>query len=380
MTNNKFYFNFGGQGILPKMAFDAIVETYEYLQENGPFSLKANAWVNQQVAELRTVIAQELGVTADTITLTENVTEGCNIALWGIDWQAGDEIVISDCEHPGVLAIVQEIARRFKVEVRTFPILNTLNEGDPVAILQQYLQPQTRLVIISHLLWNTGQILPLTEMVQVCHQYSQSRSQIQVLVDAAQSVGSLPINLMASEVDFYAFTGHKWWCGPAGVGGLYISSEAQKTLNPSFIGWRGIDVSSQGKILGWKEGGERFEVATFSCPLYQGLKSAIITHQQWGNSEKRYQQICQLSAYLWQELSNISGVKCLKSSPPQAGLVSFQLTDNISHHRFVQTLEKQGFMLRTLANPDCIRACVHYFTIPSEIEHLITTIRANLRQ
>jgi L-cysteine/cystine lyase len=370
---NKVYFNFGGQGTLPRTALAAITDTHNYLQQHGPFSLQINAWIEQKRAHLKQILAQELGVRTQTITLTENVTAGCNIVLWGIDWQAGDRILMTDCEHPGVIAIVKEIARRFGVEVAFCPILETLNQGDPIEVISQHLTPKTRLVILSHLLWNTGQILPLTEIVEVCHNYSAKDRPVRVLVDAAQSVGSMPLNLTKTGVDFYAFTGHKWLCGPAGVGGLYVSSEAFGEIQPTFMGWRSIKINENGEIASVREDGQLFEVATSAYPEYEGLRAAIALHQQWGTPQERYTKICQLSEFLWQSLSQIEGIKCLKNSPPEAGLISFQINNN-SHAQIVQALETQGFFLRTIANPDCIRACVHYFTLPSEIEQLVKAI------
>ena len=206
---HKAYFNFGGQGTLPLVSLNAIQQAYEYLQRYGPFSGKVNDWVTEESHKTRSAIASELGTSAETITLTENVTVGCNIAMWGIDWQPGDHMLMSDCEHQSIIATAQEISRRYQVEVSTCPIMATLNQGDPTKTIEQYLRPQTRLVVLSHLLWNTGQVLPLKDITQVCHNYNQSSQVVRVLVDAAQSVGSLPLNLTELGADFYAFTGHK---------------------------------------------------------------------------------------------------------------------------------------------------------------------------
>ena len=371
----KVYFNFGGQGTMPQSALEAVIKTHQYIQQVGPFSLEINAWITRGLAEIRKAIATELNTTPNTITLTENVTAGCNIALWGISWQPGDSILMTDCEHPGVIATVGEISRRFGVKVTVCPILDTLNQGDPVAVIEQHLTSNTRLVVFSHLLWNTGQVLPLAEIVKLCHNYTESARPIQVLVDAAQAVGSLPVNLGEIKPDYYAFTGHKWLCGPAGVGGLYISPDVFSQLQPTFIGLRGIYTDKQGQPQAWKEDGRKFEVSTSAYPEYEGLKAAIATHQQWGNSLQRYQQICQLSNYLWSNLSKIDKIHCLKNTPPEAGLVFFQVRGNINHRDLVKTLEKQGFLLRTLANPDCIRACVHYLTLPEEIDRLVAAIK-----
>jgi L-cysteine/cystine lyase len=365
---NKIYFNFGGQGTLPQAALETIINTHQYLQEHGPFSNKVNAWIQQRIVTIREAIANELSVSPQTITFTENVTAGCNIALWGIDWQAGDGILLADSEHPGVIAIIRAISRRFGVEVDLCPLQATLNEGDPVTTIVDRLQPKTRLVVLSHLLWNTGQVLPLKEIVAACH-----HKRVRVLADAAQSVGSLALNLAEIGVDFYAFTGHKWLCGPAGVGGFYVSPEAFEELQPTFVGWRSVDLGDRGQPLDWKNDGQRFEIATSAYPEYEGLGAAIALHQQWGTPKERYQKICQLSQDLWESLRQIDGVKCLKNSPPEAGLVSFQVNRN-SHKQIVEKLEQQGFLLRTIANPDCIRACVHYFSLSREIEKLAAAL------
>ncbi len=404
---NKAYFNYGGQGPLPESALEAIYAAYKRVQVGGPFSGEIGTWVAQEAMLTRRAIANELAVPPETIALTEDVTVGCNIALWGIDWHPGDHLLLSDCEHPGIVASVMELQRRFNIEVSVCPLAATLNEGDAVAVIADYLQPNTRLLVISHILWNTGQVLPLAEIVKVCHEFYEppltppcqgggqvlneppitppcqgggeedfpvNNHKIRVLVDAAQSVGVLPLNLIESGVDFYAFTGHKWWCGPEGLGGLYVSADALADLHPVFIGWRGIVTDANAKPIGLKPGAQRYEIATSAYPLYAGLRSAIALQHEWGTIEERYAEICRLSQYLWERLSEISHVKCLRTSAPEAGLVSFRLTNGMQHKKLVDLLEKQGIMVRTILNPDCVRACVHYFTTEAEIDKLVGAI------
>jgi len=367
---NKAYFNYGGQGTMPQGAIDAIQQAHEYIQKTGPFSGASNGWIVEQAKQIKMAIATELSVPPETLTLTEDVSVGCNIPLWGIDWQAGDHLLLTDCEHPGIIAAAHEIQRRFGIEITTCPLMATLNEGNPTDVIAQSLQPTTRLVVLSHILWNTGQVLPLAEIVQLCHAQPKI---VRVLVDAAQSVGMLPLNLTELEADFYAFTGHKWWCGPAGLGGLYVSPDAQASLSPTFIGWRGITVSSSGQPTGWMADGRKFEIATSDYTLYAGLKAAIAYHQQWGTATDRYHRILQLSHSLWQKLSELPHVTCLRNAPPESGLVSFTV-EGQPHPAIVQALEQQNLLVRTILDPDCIRACVHYFTAEAEIEQLVEAI------
>lgn len=247
----------------------------------------------------------------------------------------------------------------------------TLNEGNPLTVIENHLTTKTKLLLISHVLWNTGQVLPLKEIVSLCHNYSSHR--IQVLVDGAQSAGGLPLNLIESQVDYYGCTGHKWLCGASGVGFLYVRQDLISELPPTFIGWRSLNYTKSD--LPFTDDGSRYEVATSAYPLFLALKSSIELQQKWGNIEERYQRICQLSGYLWSKLRDIDGIECLKNSLPESGLVSFYLKNGQDADKVVKILEEKGFYLRTLVSPYCIRACVHYFTLESEIDALVNCLK-----
>jgi L-cysteine/cystine lyase len=364
---NKAYFNYGGQGPLAQPALRAIQDAFESIQRLGPFSQRAGAWIDELTFRLRGAIARELNASLRSIVLTENVTAGCNIALWGLDWQPGDGILLGDNEHPGIIAAVQEVARRLHLHVGTVPLLC---QTDVLSQVEAALTPQTRLLVISHVLWSNGQVLPLTELVQLCHQRAQP---VRLLVDAAQAVGQLPLDLPATGVDFYAFTGHKWLCGPEGVGALYVDLAVLEDLHPTFIGWRSITKDEQGQPTGWQKDGRRYEVATSAYPLFAGLERAIALHNDWGTVSSRYERIDQLSSLLWQTLNQMSGVHCISAQAPSTGLVSFQLASG-RHAELVRQLEEEGVCLRTLQQPNCVRACTHYLTLETEIAMLAQKI------
>ncbi|MGC1309607.1 MAG: aminotransferase class V-fold PLP-dependent enzyme [Phormidesmis sp.] len=383
--SGKQYFNYGGQGPMADSAVTAFAQAQVKIQQEGPFSSGVYEWIQAAGGRLRGAIAQALGTTAETITLTENVTVGCNIPLWGLPWQQGDHILIGDCEHPGVVAAVNEISRRYGLEVSTCALSSMLQGANPVDMIAAGLRPNTRLVIISHVLWNTGQVLPLKEIVTVCHSNSP---QTRVLVDAAQSVGVLPLDqpgatLPESGVDYYAFTGHKWWGGPAGVGGLYVRPEVLEETAPTFIGWRGIEMDEAANPIGWKPDGRRYEVATSDYALWDALHEAMAVQAKWGSSVERFERICSLSQRLWQGLREIDRVACLLTQgPPPSGLVSFQLLDDDArpsadlHDGLVQDLSDEEIYVRTLLSPHCVRACVHYLSLESEVDALIGRVKA----
>jgi L-cysteine/cystine lyase len=357
------YFNYGGQGLLPGTAIEAMQQAQWASQQIGPFSNQAGLRIYQTTDQLKQTLAQSLGCDPSHLALTENTTLGCNIVLWGLDWRASDHILLTDCEHQGIVAIAQELAARFDLRVNLCPVMNN---PDPLTAIHQAITPETRILVLSHILWNTGQVLPLEAIVSLCHSKG-----VQVLVDGAQSVGVLPLDLLAIGADYYAFTGHKWWCGPPGLGGLHINPRNE--LRSTFLGWRSVVLDAQGQPETLQSDARRYEVSTAATTMYPGLIEAIEVHQSYGNADNRHQQICDRSRYLWQALQSITGLTTLGKAPPESGLVAFQLGSG-HHARAALQLEQSHIYLRQILNPDCLRASLHYFTSESEIKTLIDGI------
>jgi L-cysteine/cystine lyase len=377
---NRAYFNYGGQGVMSESALKAIAQGFEQIEALGSYSIAANQWIETEKTLTRQAIGTELQVSPTTISLTDSTTTGCNIALWSVDWQRGDRLLLSDCEHPGVIAIAAQLQSRFGIEIDYFPLQQTLNTSDDqvVVAIERALQPQTRMLLISHVCWNTGQVLPLK---QIC-QLSKSDRHVLVAVDAAQSVGVLPLNLTELGVDFYAFTGHKWWCAPLGLGGLYISPTAFDAAQPTFIGWRSIvggkssEQAEQGLPANyiWRRDGQKFEVASSTYPLYAGLRTAIEHANSWGTQTQRYDQIVRLSHLLWHKLAKIPQIECVKQAPPKVGLVSFKMREYGSSLVMKQLESEHQIIIRSIAQPDCLRASLHYLTTEAEIDRLCSIL------
>ena len=378
---NRTYFNYGGQGVICDAALDAIAKNFHHIETLGCFSNAAGDWMIAEYNTTKAVIAQEFQVSPNTITLTENTTVGCNIALWALDWQQGDRLLLSDCEHPGIIAGAIQIQKRFGIEIDYFPLTNTRNANvidseSVVELLVQHLQPKTRLVMLSHICWNTGQVLPLKAIATACHERN-----VLVAVDAAQSVGVLPLNLADIAADFYAFTTHKWWCAPLGLGALYIRPEIFDQIEPVFVGWRGL--TGKTPIPQWREDGAKFEVASSTYALYEAMRIAIAVANSWGTQQQRYERICQLSRVLWEKLNALPHIDCIRQVTPESGLVSFKIVKELSksaiaqnsHAVIAKQLESEHqIFIRALPDPDCLRASIHYLTSTSDIERLVSII------
>ena len=150
---NKSYFNYGGQGPLPTPSLEAIVDTWQRIQELGPFTDDVWPLIGRLSGDLRSRLAAWCGVPPTRVTFTENVTMGCVLPLWGLPWQSGDEILLGDAEHPGVVAACRELAHRLQLTITSLPVLDLSGDGAEadaavLARLDRSLSPRTRLVVL----------------------------------------------------------------------------------------------------------------------------------------------------------------------------------------------------------------------------------------
>ena len=376
---NKTYFNYGGQGPLPSVSLDAMLESWKRIQELGPFTTDVWPFIAAETNSTRRLLAQHCGIPPHRMALTENVTSGCVLPLLGLPFCAGDRLLISDCEHPGVVAACAELARRQALAIDILPVKQLRSsrydtDAGVMEALEQHLQPRTRLVVLSHLLWNTGQIMPIHAVAERLKSHAQHPF---LLVDAAQSFGQIPCETAAASSDIYAFTGHKWACGPEGLGGVALSERLLQETSPTVIGWRSLEDESKADLTSpdpFHHDSRRFEVATSCVPLMAGLRSSIELLNREGNSEQRLERIQEHSRSLWNALNNLDGASTLLEVPPSTGLVSFQLAGDSKPADMVKSLGRKGIWIRDLADPSCLRACLHVLSTSQEKEQLIEAL------
>ena len=376
---NKTYFNYGGQGPLPSPSLEAITASWLRIQDLGPFTADVWPFIASEVNSTRRLLAQCCGVPAHRLALTENVTSGCVLPLWGLPFAEGDRLLISDCEHPGVVSACVELARRQNLAIDLLKVKHLRGaqahcDAAVIESVSQALTPRTRLVVLSHLLWNTGQVMPVAAVAEQLNQHPQ---QPFLLVDAAQSFGQIPVEEAAAAADIYAFTGHKWACGPEGLGGVALSERVVAEAAPTVIGWPSLRDESKADLNGsdlFHHDSRRFEVATSCVPLMAGLRCSLQLLEQQGSAEQRWDSIQTLSSSLWQSLEGLDRVTPLLETAPASGLVSFQINGDVPPAEHVKQLGAQGLWIRDLADPSCLRACTHISTTASEIDALVAAI------
>ena len=300
-------------------------------------------------------------------------------AAVGLPFADADRLLISDCEHPGVVSACMELAQRQNLTIDVLPVKHL--RGDQTqcdaAVLEsitQTLTPRTRLVVLSHLLWNTGQVMPIAAVADQLNQHPQKPF---LLVDAAQSFGQIPVEAAAAAADIYAFTGHKWACGPEGLGGVALSERVVTEAAPTMIGWRSLRNESKTDLNNtdlFHHDSRRFEIATSCVPLMAGLRTSLQLLENAGSAQQRWDRIRTLSSSLWEALQRLEHVTPLLEVPPASGLVSFQVNGDVDPAEHVKQLGARGLWIRDLADPNCLRACTHISTTDDDINGLVAEI------
>ena len=374
---DKIYFNYGGQGPLPSPSLKKIIESWEKLQAIGPFTNNVWPYINNEIILTKKFLAKSMGVNIRNIALSENISTGMVLPLWGIDFSEGDEILISDCEHPGVVAACREICQRLKLKFNIFPIqkIKDLNDEIIVDELKKYLKKNTKLLIVSHILWNFGYEVPLKEFKFELEKVNKNSY---LIVDGAQSFGHIGIDEKVRYSDLYAITSHKWACGPEGLGAFYVSDRFIEKTRPTIIGWKslkkeqGIYEPSENLL---HEDARKFEIATSCVPLLAGLRESLSLFEDDISTKEKNKIISAMSNKLWFKLNEFRNIELALQYPLKNGIVSFNIKKNIDKNEFVKKLGLKNIWIRVIEDPQWFRVCIHQITNEEEIDLLINEMK-----
>ncbi|HVB63297.1 MAG TPA: aminotransferase class V-fold PLP-dependent enzyme [Nitrolancea sp.] len=362
------YLNTGTFGPLPTATVDAVVAQLRYELEEGRIVHDNYVRGGEIRTEARAEFAKFFDCEPQNVVLTRHTTDGMNIAVNGINWQPGDEIVLSDMEHPGGQAPVYNVARRYGVVVRTARIGD--GTGDVVGTFERLINPRTRMLLTSHLTWNTGTVLPLADIVEMAH-----RHHVLVVADAAQSLGSLPLDVVGMGVDVYGGPGQKWLCGPEGTGATYVSDEAIEQINQTFVGYMSNGaLEHAGGHFTPRHGADRYEVGGTFTPAILGNVTSLRFIRETVGLEWAHQRIAQLGQYCWNKLAEIDGVDMITPQDQMAGLISFNL-NGYDAPTLTEKLAERGVIIRYIGQPLGARVSTGFYNNEEDIDRLAEGIR-----
>lgn len=231
-TQKYIYFETSARGLMPVGAREAALRYLDgRIYEGGDKTSMIDA-----VERVRGKFAQLIGAGADEIAIVKNVSEGINAIVTAFPWQRGDNAVLcSDIEHPNSIYALYNMRDRYGVDVRTVP--PTPDLATPVASIAQAIDARTRLVIASTVTYTTGARSDLDTLGKLCRQRG-----VLLLVDGAQSVGALDLDVRKTPIDAMTVGASKYLCGPYGFGFLYVRRERAERMQPGNLARYGIDL------------------------------------------------------------------------------------------------------------------------------------------
>ena len=300
--------------------------------------------LSQEATEMHEAARQQVASflnasSSEEIIFTRGTTESINLVAFSFGesfCRAGDEIVVSQMEHHSNIVPWQLLAERKKIRLRVIP----MNDNGEL-LLEEYrnmLNEHTRLVAITHVSNVLGTINPIKEIVEIAH-----NAGVKVLVDGAQAVAHLPVDVQSLDVDFYAFSGHKIYA-PTGIGVLYGKRELLEKMPPYQGGGEMIKKVTFEQTI-FNELPYKFEAGTpdfiSSTALAESLRyvlnvgwESIITYED------------ELLDYATKRLLEIDGVRIFGNATKKSGVLSFLVRD-IHPYDLGMMLDKLGIALRT---------------------------------
>jgi L-cysteine/cystine lyase len=338
------YLNAGTEGPLPTAAAEAVRARIELELTRGRCGKPYMEEVKDLARRLREGYARVLGCAPEAVALTGSTTDGVNTVLSGLDFRSGDEIVTSDEEHPGLLAPLGRLQQRFGVKVRVVPFTEIAGA----------ITSTTRLVACSHVSWVSGRIVDHEALAQ---------TGVPVLLDAAQGVGAVPVDVDALGCAFYAGSGQKWLCGPEGSGSLFVRADQLEQLTVPWPGYSSLADAQQALISPPAEG-----VARLDHGFPPGMRSAwalasleVLESAGW---EWVHRRAAELAAWLADELAE----RGLEVGPRGGStLVSYRAADADAE---VQRLAEAGFVVRSIPSHSYVRVSVGAWSSEEELAQL----------
>jgi L-cysteine/cystine lyase len=341
------YLNAGTLGPLSRPTLAAMEDRLRFDQEQGR---GGHDWFTS-VLELRSRVREQLapliGASPAQLALTGSTTDGCNIVLSGLELGPDDEIITTDSEHPGLLLPLHVSGARVRVaEVAARPTT------DALSTILSSITRRTRLLALSHVLWTTGQVMPVHELKRECG--------LPVLVDGAQSVGAIPVDV--GELDYYTVSCQKWLCGPEPLGALYVRAADELAVRiPSGFAQKSLE--PDGTFVP-KEGAARFDSGWLATPSLAGLEAALAVVPEWRfERAAEMAEVCRGALRDRFELVADGGESTLVSFVPEK--------DGAAE---AARLYDAGVIVRDLPSTGWLRASCGWWTSGGDIDRLVTAL------
>jgi selenocysteine lyase/cysteine desulfurase len=339
------YLNAGTEGPVPRAAAEAASARIEAELTRGRCGRPYFDELIGLATDLRARYAATLGCDFASVALTGSTTDGVNTVVGGLDLRPGEEILTTDEEHPGLLAPLARARLGHGISVRVVP-------WDELA---EAVSSSTRLIACSHVSWVSGRVMDVPAL---------ATSGVPVLLDGAQALGAVPVNVQALGCSFYAASGQKWLCGPEGSGCLFVSADRLDDLLIPWPSYGSVARGSDVQELIPADGAARFDHG-----FPPGLRSAWALASLEVLEAPGWEWVHSRSADLAAALAAGLEARGLEVAPRgRSTLVSWRVADPDAE---VQRFADAGIIVRSIPGArSLVRASVGAWSSAEDIETL----------
>lgn len=371
LSKDKVFFNPGTVGAMPRVVVDKMVEHLRYIAEHvadwGYKDDNREEFISgyNNLLGIRTKVGKLINVNAGEIAMTDNVTHGMSYLANGLTLQPGDEILTTNQEHPGGQSGFLLKEKRYGVAVKTVIVPKPIADAaEAYDVIVKALTPKTKVLMLSHMISGSGAILPVKELCT-----EASKRGIFTILDGAQTIGQIKVDVREINCDAYTGCFHKWMGAPAGTGFMYIKADRAKEI------WTTV---ASARWDNHEDEGFRFtQRGTGNFPVLKGLEAALDFHAEIG-PERVYARIKELGLRLRTGLRANAKVKIF--SPRDESLCAGITVYNIAGMTGAQLQEEywQRAKMRPRASgPEFgVRHCTHIFNSEEEIDKALAIVGA----
>ncbi len=359
-NENALYFNTGSLGICSQAVTAKVFDTWNKIEQNPTMQVWGH--FAREVEIVREKIANFVNASKEEIFFSQSATEGMNTLVQGINFRAGDRVLISSDEHSGVLRCWEYCEKRYGIKIDRVNFRSAQDKKEIIQLLEKQITAETKVICLSHVFYTTGFLMPVEEISKIA-----SEKAIIFIIDGAQACGVQEINLKKINCSAYVTSGHKWLGGPKGTGFLYLNKEARsKIFSINLYG------SSENVSIDFK--------GVPAIPSLIGLGVAIKAIEKIGLA-KIQARILYLSEILYKGLLEIKEIKLLSKEPEKqaASLIAFELPARHLSSTFVATLYlKERITLRSIDQLGIVRISIDYSHSEKDVRKLLKSIKQYL--
>jgi len=370
LRSDLIYLNHAAVGVWPRRTADAVKAFAEENMVQGAAGYLE--WMKTE-RELRQRLKRLLGAASvDDIALSKNTSEALSLIAYGLNWQAGDNVVSSDQEFPSNRIVWESLANQ-DVELR----LADVSDDDPEAALMALCDERTRLLTISSVQYGTGLRMDLNWLGQFC-----ADNTILFCVDAIQSLGALSFDAAACQADFVVADAHKWLLGPEGLAVFYSTLDARNQLSLTQYGWHMVDRAGDFDATDWSvaKAARRFEPGSPNMLGIHALNASLSLFEDVGMDQVETEVL----AHARELMDWVDGDADLELITPDAdgryaGIVTFRhrKLDQAGHAALYRALMKDGVVCAHRAGG--IRFAPHFYSDVSGLDERWQSVIANVR-